>query len=68
MLEWPLHPIKHLRGNLSDLASAHYPPRVLMKLGVTYEYMRDVLNMSDQWMQVIYYSHRGKDVDRNRIG
>lgn len=52
MLEWPLHPIRDLKGNLSDLARMHYPPRVLARLGITYEYLRGVLNMDDSWMQV----------------
>ena len=56
MLEWPLHPVQHLRGNLSDLASLHYRPHVLVKLGITYDYMRGVLNMDDRWMRVLKYT------------
>lgn len=58
MLAWPLHPIRDLKGNLSDLASMHYPPRVLVALGITYEYMRRVLRMDDSWMHILRYTPR----------
>lgn len=55
MMEWPLHPIDDLRGNISDLAAMHYPAGVLRRLGITYEYMRSRLQMSDEWMRVMRY-------------
>lgn len=39
---WKLHPINHLDGDVSDLASMHYDARILQRLGITYRYMREV--------------------------
>jgi hypothetical protein len=56
MKEWPLHPVLHLRGNISDLAGMHYAPSVMRAIGITYEYMRDCLKMDDNWMRMMRYS------------
>lgn len=55
MLAWPLHPIHHLSGNISDLASMRYKPSVLRKLGITYEYLRTEMCMDDKWMKMFSY-------------
>ena len=55
MLLWPLHPIRDLRGDISDLAQNRYPPPVLEKLGITYTYMRTDLLMDDDWMKMLRY-------------
>lgn len=52
---WRLHPIVHLKGDISDLASMHYAPRVLQQLGITYRYMREQLRMDDDWMRMLRY-------------
>jgi hypothetical protein len=51
MTAWPLHPVHDLRGNISDLASMHYPASVLRDLGITYAYLRDDMHMDDEWMR-----------------
>lgn len=55
MLKWPLHPIKDLRGDISDLAMHHYHPSILQSLGITYAYMRSDLLMDDDWMKMLKY-------------
>lgn len=76
--DWPLHPIHHLHGDLSSLATMHYPPRVLSKLDITFDFMRDVLNMDDNWMVVLRYNpkewgemgfrkHHAVEMGRNRV-
>jgi hypothetical protein len=55
MLMWPLHPVKHLRGDISDLAQMRYSPIVLEKLGISYSYMRTELLMDDNWMKMLKY-------------
>ena len=52
---WKLHPVVHLRGDVSDLASMHYDPRILQRLGITYHYMREELHMDDDWMRMMRY-------------
>ena len=56
MVEWPLHPVQHLRANLGDLATARYPPALMLRLGITYEYLRQGMRMDDDWMRVMHYS------------
>jgi hypothetical protein len=56
MLAWPLHPVKHLRANISDLSTMHYYPSVLGRLGITYSLMRDEMGMSDDWMKIMRYT------------
>lgn len=56
MLAWPLHPIYHLSGNISDLASMRYPPAVLRRLGITYDYLRTDMFMDDAWMKMLSYT------------
>lgn len=55
MVEWPLHPVQHLRANLGDLATAHYQPALMLRLGITYEYLRQGMRMDDDWMRVLRY-------------
>ena len=55
MLAWPLHPVQHLRGDISDLATMKYSSAVLGKLGITYSYMRSQLLMDDDWMKMLRY-------------
>lgn len=52
---WKLHPITHLRGDISDLATMRYRPDVLEKLGINYSYMRKELLMDDDWMKMLKY-------------
>lgn len=56
MLPWPLHPVYHLNGNISDLAAVKYPPSVLRRLGITYDYLRTDMFMDDAWMKVLSYA------------
>jgi hypothetical protein len=56
MTAWPLHPVHDLRGNISDLASMHYPASVLRDLGITYAYLRDDMHMDDEWMRMMRYT------------
>ena len=56
MLEWPLHPIYDLHANLGDLATAHLSANVMARLGITYDFLRSIMNMSDDWMRVLHYS------------
>lgn len=56
MLDWPLHPVYDLGANISDLATMHYPPSVLSRLGITYEFLRELMHMDDDWMRVLHYS------------
>jgi hypothetical protein len=56
MAEWPLHPVSHLKGNIGDLAGMHYSPLLMRSLGITYDYMRDVLKMDDEWMRYMRYT------------
>jgi hypothetical protein len=56
MLPWPLHPVYHLNGNISDLASMRYKPTVLRRLGITYEMLRSELQMDDAWMKIMPYT------------
>lgn len=55
MTLWPLHPIKHLRGDISDLATMRYDASVLSSMGITYPYMRKELLMDDEWMKMLHY-------------
>ena len=52
---WKLYPIDHLNGDVSDLASMHYDARILQRLGITYRYMREELQMDDDWMRMMRY-------------
>lgn len=56
MLEWPLHPIYDLGANIGDLATMHYSPEVMLRLGITYPFLRDCMHMDDDWMRVLRYS------------
>jgi hypothetical protein len=56
MKDWPLHPVLHLRGNISDIAGMHYAPSVMCAIGITYDYMRDCLKMDDEWMRMMRYT------------
>ena len=56
MLEWPLHPVYDLHANLGDLATAHLAANVMAKLGITYDFLRSIMNMTDDWMRVLHYS------------
>jgi hypothetical protein len=56
MVAWPLHPVHDLKGNISDLATMHYPTATLKDLGITYAYLRDTLSMDDEWMRMMRYS------------
>lgn len=77
MTLWPLHPIEHLKGDISDLVptfsslivhvhvlpltsekmqvAERYDPRILQRLGIQYRYMREKLQMSDDWMRMLRY-------------
>jgi len=55
MVEWPLHPVLHLRANIGDLATMHFPPALLRRLGITYEFMRSQMRMDDDWMKIMHY-------------
>lgn len=54
-MHWKLHPIVHLKGDISDIASMHYDARVLQRLGITYRYLREELHMDDDWMRMLRY-------------
>lgn len=56
MVEWPLHPVYDLRANISDLATMHYDARLMRQLGITYEFMRTLMHMDDDWMRVLHYT------------
>jgi len=56
MLEWPLHPYYDLKANISDLASAHLSAEVMARLGITYEFLRCIMQMDDDWMRVMHYT------------
>lgn len=56
MLDWPLHPVYDLGANISDLATMHYAPDVLGRLGITYEFLRQIMHMDDDWMRVLHYA------------
>ena len=56
MLEWPLHPVYDLKANVSDLASQHYEVPVLKRLGITYQFLRELMYMDDDWMRVLRYT------------
>lgn len=58
MVEWPLHPIEDLKGDISDLATMHYDAIVLRKLGLSYRFMRNELQMDDNWMRMLRYKPR----------
>jgi hypothetical protein len=58
MTIWPLHPIEHLRGDISDLATMHYDAEVLSRMNITYPYMRKELLMDDEWMKMMRYKPR----------
>ena len=58
MLEWPLHPVYDLQANVSDLATMHYSPTVMARLGITYDFLRNIMGMDDDWMRVLRYSPR----------
>jgi hypothetical protein len=55
MLRWPLHPIKDLDGDLSDLMMGGYSAHVLHQLRVTYSDLL-ALHMSPQHMRVFHYT------------
>lgn len=50
---WKLHPIEHLKGDISDLVG--YDARVLQRLGISYRYLRERLQMTDDWMRMLHY-------------
>jgi hypothetical protein len=52
MTKFPLHPIKHLHGNISNLVEYRYPVSVLVELGFTYLELRS-LHMDDNWMKAM---------------
>jgi hypothetical protein len=57
MLQWPLHPIKHLHGDLSDIMQAAYPALLLHKLKIRYNDLIE-LNMTPKHMQIFHYPLR----------
>lgn len=78
MLEWPLHPIYHLNGNISDLARMRYAPATMNRLGITYEMLRREMHMDDAWMKIMQYTPHewaqlgftimhAREMGRNRI-
>ena len=56
MLDWPLHPVLDLKANISDLATSHYQPSVMMDLGISYGFLRNYMCMDDDWMRVLHYT------------
>lgn len=44
------------QANISDLATNHYPASVMMKLGISYGFMRNYMRMDDDWMRVLHYT------------
>lgn len=58
MTEWqpePLHPIKHLKGNLLDLLENRYPASLLAKLGIDYSSMAQ-MHMTPDIMRMFKFS------------
>ncbi len=56
MLEWPLHPCYDLKANISDLATEHFSAEVMARLGITYEFLRTLMHMDDNWMRILRYT------------
>lgn len=56
MLEFPLHPITHLGGNIATLIDYQYPPEVLQKLRITYRLLKEGLYMNTQWMMMFHFT------------
>jgi hypothetical protein len=52
MTVFPLHPFKHLHGNIADLVEFRYTVDTLVELGVTYLELRTV-HMDDHWMKAM---------------
>jgi hypothetical protein len=52
MTMFPLHPIKHLHGNISSIVEYGYSTDVLLQLGITYLDLR-VIHMDDHWMKAM---------------
>ncbi len=56
MVEWPLHPVQHLRANIGDLATMHFSPALMQRLGITYTFLRTYMRMNDDWMKLLHYT------------
>lgn len=57
MLEWPLHPIRDLKGNLSVLVEHKYDYKTLMELGLNFEVLQK-LGLNVEWMKMMDLSLR----------
>lgn len=57
MLEFPVHPILHLNGNISTLLEYRYSTATLARLELDYRRLRTI-GMSDKWMHMLQYSTR----------
>lgn len=56
MVDFPLHPIMHLHGDISTLIQYEYPPATLKKIGIDYDYLCSVLKITPQWMAMFRFT------------
>ena len=57
MTEWPLHPVRDLRGDLSTLVEQRYDPMVLNSLGINFTVLK-AMGLTAEWMKMFDFSLR----------
>lgn len=57
MLDWPLHPIRDLKGNLAVIVEHKYDVKTLLKLGLGYNVLKQ-MGLTCEWMNMMEFSLR----------
>jgi hypothetical protein len=55
MTKWPLHPFTHLHGYIPDLVEHKYDAKLLLKLGINYQFLVSK-SMTIEWMKMLNFS------------
>lgn len=56
MTRFPLHPIRHLGGDISSLVEHRYSSRTLSDIGFTFGSLTIELGMRPQWMKMLSFT------------
>lgn len=57
MTLWPLHPITHLRGDLSDIVEGRYGAKLLKQLGINFQMLK-AMGLTAEWMKMLNFQLR----------
>lgn len=56
MTRFPLHPIRHLGGDISSLVEHRYSSKTLSDMGFTFRSLTIELGMQPQWMKMLSFT------------